>query len=705
MERKAQSTNITELYLRNFEEYKKENTSHLHRVQLAALESIYLALKSGEKKIYVEMPTGTGKSIIISALTHALSCQNQFPFPIYIVTSRLNLINQLIATIKKDRNEINPGVINGNTNDKTRVIVTTYNAFRDGKLDLETESNAIYIFDEVHNLHGIKGCGSSSNVSGIQIGFTATPDYAEHKKLVDIGWKNCFQLSVENAILQGLISPFDVIKINIGFYKNDYPERKINGNDIDVINSDLRHNAIALLYEKYFNGKKVVIKAATIQKANQIKTMLSNYGLIAEVIHNQLEVDEKNKVLDSFRQGTTNILIGVKIISEGFDIPDIEGVIFDGTPDSAVETIQFAGRALRVDPNNPDKRAKIIHVDSPTKKATPLSYFNIVGINIKQENKILNLPVPSALYGHKCYGTLTEYTPLNFDTNFQRPYLNYEFVDVQRYFSEIITQFGIPFNILLEELSLFIAEKDFYKYVKTYSDTSTYHKYICGKFTEHLRSMTTPDPNLMTLEEVANSLGRNNNRLRYIKIPELRNNPEFLQFIVYKFDKKWAKTEFFKRDVLEYLRGYKKAESKDGNESWLSADDLEEKYGIYVKKIPDLDNIKHEHPEWFTEFSNNLGQNYLYYSVKFAKFYRERYPLQSEADRSHWFTLVDIEKGKYNSGGKKIKREKFKKIAHQLIDKDQKKAELIKSFRAKNGDQVFYYIDLINEVTRILFEE
>jgi hypothetical protein len=50
MEREAQSTNITKLYLSNFESYIKENTSHLHPVQFAALESIYLALKSGEKK-------------------------------------------------------------------------------------------------------------------------------------------------------------------------------------------------------------------------------------------------------------------------------------------------------------------------------------------------------------------------------------------------------------------------------------------------------------------------------------------------------------------------------------------------------------------------------------------------------------------------------------------------------------------------------
>jgi hypothetical protein len=139
-------------------------------------------------------------------------------------------------------------------------------------------------------------------------------------------------------------------------------------------------------------------------------------------------------------------------------------------------------------------------------------------------------------------------------------------------------------------------------------------------------------------------------------------------------------------------------------EGWLSKDDLITKYSIYINNV-DITVIEKEHPEWFENFSNSLGQNYLFYSEDFALYYRRKYPLLEEADRSKWFTLHEIDTGKFSQKRVKIERRFFEAIFDLLSNENPDLAKLKRSYRAKNGNQTFYHIDLIQQIIAYIQEK
>ena len=69
---------------------------------------------------------------------------------------------------------------------------------------------------------------------------------------------------------------------------------------------------------------------------------------------------EHMDTLQKFAIGDLNQLIACHRISEGIDIQTVSRVILFSSNFSQLETIQRIGRALRIDPNNPDKKAIIV---------------------------------------------------------------------------------------------------------------------------------------------------------------------------------------------------------------------------------------------------------------------------------------------------------------------------------------------------------
>ncbi len=64
--------------------------------------------------------------------------------------------------------------------------------------------------------------------------------------------------------------------------------------------------------------------------------------------------------LERFAAGDINCLITCHRLSEGIDIRSIETVILLSAARARLETIQRIGRCLRVDPENPGKRAHVV---------------------------------------------------------------------------------------------------------------------------------------------------------------------------------------------------------------------------------------------------------------------------------------------------------------------------------------------------------
>jgi ATP-dependent RNA helicase DeaD len=103
--------------------------------------------------------------------------------------------------------------------------------------------------------------------------------------------------------------------------------------------------ARVLDYEK---PESAIVFVRTKRDADVVAEQLSAAGYIAQAIHGDINQAQRERVLERFRAGHTQLLVGTDVAARGLDIPDVTHVInYDLPPDaeSYVHRIGRTGRA------------------------------------------------------------------------------------------------------------------------------------------------------------------------------------------------------------------------------------------------------------------------------------------------------------------------------------------------------------------------
>lgn len=88
--------------------------------------------------------------------------------------------------------------------------------------------------------------------------------------------------------------------------------------------------------------RRLIIFAADSEQALRLAHLL-----LAPVVLAEVGKAEREAVLSAFKKGTIRVLITCKVLNEGYDLPETEGVVLVGGRRSSGETLQRIGRALR----------------------------------------------------------------------------------------------------------------------------------------------------------------------------------------------------------------------------------------------------------------------------------------------------------------------------------------------------------------------
>jgi ATP-dependent RNA helicase RhlE len=94
--------------------------------------------------------------------------------------------------------------------------------------------------------------------------------------------------------------------------------------------------------------RRAIVFTRTKHGANRVCQQLVQEGLSAGVIHGNKSQSARERTLDSFREGTTRVLVATDIAARGIDVEDVGLVVnFDlpNVPESYVHRIGRAGRA------------------------------------------------------------------------------------------------------------------------------------------------------------------------------------------------------------------------------------------------------------------------------------------------------------------------------------------------------------------------
>ena len=196
------------------------------------------------------------------------------------------------------------------------------------------------------------------NMQDVVIGYSNITDYAT--KPSDFG------ASVgryANRIANGVITIDDVVydlpKNNfghclhggctlepapMGWQNQVFDVEKVTDNQID----DLMEEIDA----RVRRGDKVLVTTLTKRMAEELSRYFDRVGVRNRYIHSDIETLERVQILDDLRAGSFDVLVGVNLLREGLDLPEVGLVaIMDADKEGFLRNVrsitQIAGRAAR----------------------------------------------------------------------------------------------------------------------------------------------------------------------------------------------------------------------------------------------------------------------------------------------------------------------------------------------------------------------
>ncbi|WP_299042404.1 excinuclease ABC subunit UvrB [uncultured Campylobacter sp.] len=123
--------------------------------------------------------------------------------------------------------------------------------------------------------------------------------------------------------------------------------------EIEVISSD---NQVEVLYDRakavIERGERVLITTLTKKMAEELTRYYLELGLKIKYMHSDIDAVERNELIRGLRRGDYGILVGINLLREGLDLPEVSLVAVmdadkEGFLRSKTSLIQTMGRAAR----------------------------------------------------------------------------------------------------------------------------------------------------------------------------------------------------------------------------------------------------------------------------------------------------------------------------------------------------------------------
>ncbi len=246
-------------------------------------------------------------------------------------------------------------------------------------------SNFLYIADELHNAGAPESQNGLLDLYSKRIGLSATPSrhFDEEGTEIIIKYFNkiVFEYTIKDAIDDGYLTPYNYYPEPSYLSLEEYDEyyeisKKISRklmyekfqkenifNNKNIKNLLLfrsrilknAHNKIEVtkhilqkLILKYkTNLKHVLIYCDNKKQVESIQKILNEMNLLNHKITEDESSDDRDYLLKSFAKGEYQVLVAVKILDEGVDIPEAKIAIINASTTNSREYIQRRGRVLR----------------------------------------------------------------------------------------------------------------------------------------------------------------------------------------------------------------------------------------------------------------------------------------------------------------------------------------------------------------------
>jgi excinuclease ABC subunit B len=176
-------------------------------------------------------------------------------------------------------------------------------------------------------------------------------------------------------------------------------------------------------------GERVLVTTLTKRTAEDLADYLRDVGLKVRYLHSDIDTIERVEILRGLRAGECDVLVGINLLREGLDLPEVSLVCIldadkEGYLRSQTSLIQTAGRAARhvngevmlFADQVTNSMQRLLDV-SEYRRARQLAYNEEHGITPKSVSRAVQESLHVILKARKIEQAIVNETPSDFDLN------------------------------------------------------------------------------------------------------------------------------------------------------------------------------------------------------------------------------------------------------------------------------------------------
>ncbi|WP_394831149.1 DEAD/DEAH box helicase [Pendulispora rubella] len=338
-------------------------TPVLRPYQRETIDAVLAARRSGVRRMLVSLPTGAGKTVIFSHLARLAKRQ------VLVLAHREELLGQ--AREKIERAMEGQGVVSiergaERASEDAKVLVCSVRSLHEERLArvIRGRDVGLVIYDECHhaaaedNLRVLRQLGVFDAMwTGTLLGFTATTARGDGKGLEEVFEQIVYSRTLPQMIEEGYLCPLRGFRIatsadlrQLSRTALDFREEEL----AEAVDIEERNAIVARSIQELARDRRTIAFCVTVGHAINLARSLNVLGVRAGIVHGAMRKDERAKALAEFREGRTQVLTNVGVLTEGFDDPGVSCIAMARPTRSDGLYAQCVGRGTRLHPDKKD---------------------------------------------------------------------------------------------------------------------------------------------------------------------------------------------------------------------------------------------------------------------------------------------------------------------------------------------------------------
>ena len=341
---------------------KSKNWKKPREYQDEAIAEVLATFGSGTKRALIMFATGLGKSIVLAEVARDIT--ENHGGKVLLLADKVTLIEQLevdmwpqlpasVPTRLWDGDR-KPDSFEGVTVATQQSVLSW---IRKGKV--LPQFDAILV-DECHHAAAPSWIETINSLdSNRLLGVTATPWRGDQARITDVFGDPVKTMGIIEGIHGGFLADVDykIFMDDVNWESvNINTESRMSITDLNTrlfLPSRDEDMCGKIVQEWNKNGRQQAITfCRSIDHAERVSSLLTSMGMPSRAVHSRaIPQAERARHLMQFKAGEFSNLIGVEILNEGVDVPDVGMIVFVRVTHSRRIFIQQLGRGLRLTPS------------------------------------------------------------------------------------------------------------------------------------------------------------------------------------------------------------------------------------------------------------------------------------------------------------------------------------------------------------------